>query len=65
MVIIAEHGPMTAAELATAVVERGRYAAPRSTKPLDAATVNARVSNPVYRSHFQRMDGKIGLAEAG
>jgi ribonuclease E len=65
MVIIAEQGPMTAAELATAVVERGRYAAPRSTKPLDAATVNARVSNPVYRSHFQRMDGKIGLAEVG
>lgn len=65
MVIIAENGPMTAAELATAVVERGRYTAPRSTKPLDAATVNARVSNPVYRSHFQRMDGKIGLAEVG
>jgi colicin import membrane protein len=62
--VITERGPMTAAELATAIVARGRYAPPRSGKPLDAATVNARVSNPVYRSRFTRDKGRIGLASA-
>jgi hypothetical protein len=60
--IIGERGPMSAAELATTIKQRGRYAAPRSAKPLDAATVNSRVSNPVYRSRFTRASGKIGLA---
>jgi hypothetical protein len=55
---------MTAAELASAIRERGRYAPPRSARPLDAATVNSRVSNPIYRSRFVRNDGKIGLARA-
>ncbi|HET6381506.1 MAG TPA: hypothetical protein VFH63_10825 [candidate division Zixibacteria bacterium] len=63
--IIRERGPMSAAELADAIRERGRYAPPRSAKPLDAASVNARVSNPVYRSRFVRSDGKIGLADQG
>lgn len=63
--VIAERGPMTAADLAVAVVERGRYVAPRSTKPLDAATVNSRVSNPAYRGRFTRSDGRIGLSDAG
>ncbi|HEX2141197.1 MAG TPA: hypothetical protein VHK28_02815 [Candidatus Limnocylindria bacterium] len=62
--VINEQGPMTAGELATAIRERGRYAPPRSAKPLDAATVNARVSNPVYRSRFVRSEGRIGLANA-
>ncbi len=62
--VITERGPQTAAELATAVAERGIYSAPRSSKPLDAATVNARVSNPVYRARFSRAKGKIGLAKA-
>jgi Tfp pilus assembly protein FimV len=62
--VISEQGPMTAGELATAIRERGRYAPPRSAKPLDAATVNARVSNPVYRSRFVRSEGRIGLANA-
>lgn len=62
--VISERGPQTAAELAVAVTERGVYSAPRSSKPLDAATVNARVSNPVYRSRFSRAAGKIGLAKA-
>jgi hypothetical protein len=53
---------MTAAELATAIQERGRYSSPRSAKPFDASTVNARVSNPVYRSRFTRDKGRIGLA---
>jgi hypothetical protein len=62
--IISEQGPMTAGQLATAVTERGRYTAPRTTKPLDAATISARVSNPVYRSRFVRREGKISLAGA-
>jgi hypothetical protein len=60
--VISERGPLTAAELATAIVERGRYAPPRSGKPLDAATVNSRVSNPTYRARFSRSGGRIGLA---
>jgi hypothetical protein len=60
--VIAERGPMTAAQLATAIVERGNYAPPRSGKPLDAATVNSRVSNPTYRARFTRSEGRIGLA---
>lgn len=63
--VISERGPMTAGELAAAIVERGRYASPRSAKPLDAATINARVSNPVYRARFTRDKGRIGLANAG
>ncbi len=61
--ILSERGPMTAAELAGAITERGRYAPPRSGKALDAATVSQRVSNPTYRSRFVRDQGRIGLAE--
>ena len=61
--ILSERGPMTAAELAGAISERGRYAPPRSGKALDAATVSQRVSNPTYRSRFVRNEGRIGLAE--
>ena len=63
--VIAERGPMTAGELAAAIVERGRYTTPRSAKPLDSTTINARVSNPIYRSRFTRDSGRIGLANAG
>ena len=61
--VLRERGPMTAAELAGAVAERGRYRPPRSNKPLDAAMVSQRVSNPTYRSRFVRNQGRIGLAE--
>jgi hypothetical protein len=61
--VIRERGPMRAADLAAAIVERGRYAVPRSGKPLDAKTVSQRVSNPTYRSRFVRDGGRIGLAE--
>ena len=61
--VIRERGPLTAAELAAAVNERGRYRAPRSAHLLDAAIVNSRVSNPVYRARFRRNEGRIGLAE--
>jgi hypothetical protein len=60
--VIAERGPLTAAEIAGAIGERGRYRAPRSARPLDAATVNSRVSNPAYRARFRRDGGRIGLA---
>jgi len=60
--VITERGPQTAAELASAIVERGNYRPPRSAKPLDAAAVNARVSNPTYRGRFLRRERRIGLA---
>jgi chemotaxis protein histidine kinase CheA len=60
--VISERGPQTAAELASAIAERGNYRPPRSAKPLDAAAVNARVSNPTYRSRFVRREHRIGLA---
>lgn len=60
--VLAERGPLTAAELAATVTERGIYAPPRSGKPLDATAISVRVSNPRYRSRFTRSDGKIGLA---
>jgi hypothetical protein len=62
--VIAERGPLSAGELATAITERGRYAPPRSGKTLDAATVSQRASNPTYRSRFVRREGRIGLAQA-
>jgi hypothetical protein len=61
--VIAERGPLSASELASAISERGRYQPPRSAKPLDAATINARVSNPTYRSRFVRREHRIGIAE--
>jgi len=61
--VVTERGPTPAAEIAAAIVERGRYQPPRSGKPLDAATVNARISNPTYRGRFTRSEGRIGLAK--
>jgi hypothetical protein len=61
--VLGERGPLPAGEIAVAIVERGRYLPPRSGKPLDAATVNARVSNPTYRGRFTRSGGRIGLVE--
>ena len=61
--VITERGPLTAAELAAAISDRGRYAPPRSGRALDAATVNSRISNPAYRRLFRRQDGRIGLAD--
>ncbi len=60
--VLAERGPLSAAELAEAVTARGIYAPPRSGKALDATAVSVRVSNPRYRGRFTRQDGRIGLA---
>ena len=62
--VLAERGPMSAADLAAAVAERGQYAPPRSGKPIDAAMISQRVSNPTYRARFTRDAGLIGLAGA-
>jgi hypothetical protein len=62
--VISERGPSSAADIAAAIADRGRYAPPRSAKGLNAATVNSRVSNPAYRERFRRQDGRIGLAES-
>jgi hypothetical protein len=61
--VIGERGPLSAADLAQAITERGRYVPPRSGKPLDAAMISQRVSNPTYRARFRRSEGRIGLAE--
>lgn len=63
--VITERGPLTAAEIAQAITDRDRYAPPRSSRPLDAATVNSRVSNPAYRALFVRDGRRIGLARGG
>ena len=60
--VLGERGPLSAADLASAVVERGRYQPPRSKKPIDAAMVSQRVSNPTYRALFTRAEGRIGLS---
>jgi len=59
--VLAERGPLTAADLADAVTARGIYAPPRSGKALDATAVSVRVSNPRYRGRFTRSEGRIGL----
>jgi hypothetical protein len=61
--VIAETGPLPASEIAARVGKRKRYRAPRSARPIDAATINSRVSNPHYRDRFVRRGGRIGLAE--
>ncbi len=61
--VLTERGPMSAADLAVAVAERGRYAPPRSGKAIDAAMISQRVSNPTYRTRFTRAEGRIGLAD--
>ncbi len=61
--VLRERGPMSAGDLASVVAERGRYAPPRSGKPIDAAMISQRVSNPTYRSRFVRNEGRIGLAD--
>ena len=55
---------MTAADIADAVRQRGRYQ-PRSSKAITAASISSRVSNPHYRDLFERANRKIGLADSG
>jgi hypothetical protein len=61
-VLSATGGPMSAREIADAIRNRGRYRG-RSTKPVSAALVSKRVSNPNYRVLFTRDKHKISLAQ--
>ncbi len=56
--------PLRANEIADRIRQRGQYAPPRSSKPLSASNVNARVANPTYRSRLVRRDDGIWLASA-
>jgi len=54
--------PMTAAEIAGAIRERGQYTAPRSGNPISGAHVSRRIANPYYRSLFERHGRQVRLA---
>lgn len=51
--------PMSVAEIAAAIRTRDVYHAPRSGNPITGATVNRRISNPQYRSMFERTGRKV------
>jgi hypothetical protein len=53
--------PLTAAEIAQRVNERGLFV-PRSGESLKASQVNSRIANPHYRGRFRRVDGRVALA---
>jgi len=61
--VLAQHGqPMTAAEIARAIRERGHYRPPRSGNPISGAAVSRRIANPYYRSLFERRGRQVRLA---
>jgi predicted DNA-binding ribbon-helix-helix protein len=61
--VLREYGkPMTAAEIAEVIRARGMYQAPRSGQPITGAVVSRRVSNPNYRSLFERRGREVTLA---
>jgi len=56
-------GAMTVSEIAAAIRRRGRYLAPRRSLPVTPELVSRRVSNPHYRSLFQREGRMLRLAD--
>jgi hypothetical protein len=56
-------GPMTAAEIAREIRQRGEYRAPRSGQPITGTAVSRRVANPVYKSLFERDGRRLTLAD--
>lgn len=54
--------PMTVAEIAAEIRRRGKYRAPRTKRPISADMVSRRVSNPNYRSLFERSGRMLTLA---
>jgi hypothetical protein len=54
--------PMTAAEIAAAIRQRGHYKSPRSANPISGAAVSRRIANPYYRSLFERRGRHVRLA---
>jgi hypothetical protein len=62
--VLQERGePMTTAEIAEEIRRRGNYSAPRTGQPPTGLTVSRRVSNPSYKSLFERNGRKIRLAK--
>jgi repressor of nif and glnA expression len=53
--------PMSVAQIAEEIGKRGRYQSPRAGRPISAAMVSRRVSNPNYRRLFRRNGRKITL----
>lgn len=53
--------PMSVAQIAEEIRKRGRYRSPRAGRPISAAMVSRRVSNPNYRRLFRRNGRKITL----
>jgi hypothetical protein len=54
--------PLTAAEIAQRIRDRGLFVPPRSGKPLSSNEVNSRIANPHYKQRFRRVDGRVALA---
>lgn len=64
--VLEGHGePMSVAEIAAAIRDRDQYRPPRSDRGVEAAVVSRRVSNPQYRSLFERAGRKVKLSDAG
>jgi hypothetical protein len=62
--VLGEHGkPMTVAEIAGEIRRRGNYLAPRAKRPITPGMVSRRVSNPHYRSMFERSGRTLSLAD--
>jgi hypothetical protein len=57
-------GPMSVSEIADEIRRRGLYRPPRTKHPITSAVVSRRVSNPNYRSMFERSDGRVRLARS-
>jgi hypothetical protein len=52
--------PMTVAQIAEAIRRRDLYQPPRSGRPVSPQLISSRLSNPNYRSLFQRTGRLIG-----
>jgi hypothetical protein len=55
-------GPMSVAEIASAIRKRGQYTAPRTGRPVSTQLVSTRVANPQYRKLFSRSGRLLSLA---
>jgi hypothetical protein len=64
--VLKERGePMSVAQIAEEIRRRGQYQPPRSGQPVRASNISSRVSNPHYRSLFERSCRRITLSGAG
>jgi hypothetical protein len=52
--------PMTVAQIAEAIRRRDLYQPPRSGRPVSPQLISSRLSNPYYRSLFQRTGRLVG-----